>query len=318
MVTPRQCADDRGVFLEWFRGDLLTETSGTGSTSSRPTCRSPPRGTMRGIHFADVPPGQAKYVTVLSGAALDVVVDIRVGSPTFGRWDSVLLDAVDRRAVYLAEGLGHVFMALEDGTTAMYLCSAAYNPAASTASTPSTPRSGWCAGGHRAPALPEGRRRALVGGRRRCPGGCPRMPGAWPGPTSSLSAKPDRSRSPWWPAAGASARTAAATVGTTRSSKTLGTISSAVGEATRSAMAQAAASFIASLTRVRRSSAPRKTPGNASTLLIWFGKSLRPVATTAAYRRATSGCTSGSGLARPKTIASGAIAASAASGTVPP
>ena len=61
---------------------------------------------VRGIHFADVPPGQAKYVTCSGGAVLDVVVDLRVGSPTFGRWEGVRLDDVDRRAVYVARGSG--------------------------------------------------------------------------------------------------------------------------------------------------------------------------------------------------------------------
>ena len=68
----------------------------------------------------------------------------------------------------------------------------------------------------------------------------------------------------------------------------------------------------------RTSKAPRKMPGNASTLLIWLGKSERPVATTRACRWATSGCTSGFGLASPKMIASGAIVATTSSGTVPP
>jgi dTDP-4-dehydrorhamnose 3,5-epimerase len=86
------------------------------------------RGTVRGIHFADVPPGQAKYVTCVAGAVLDVVVDIRVGSPTFGQWESVRLDTVERRAVYLSEGLGHGFCALEDGSTVVYLCSEGYAP----------------------------------------------------------------------------------------------------------------------------------------------------------------------------------------------
>ena len=65
------------------------------------------RGTVRGIHFADVPPGQAKYVQCLAGRILDVVVDIRVGSPAFGQWEAVELDDVTRSALYLAEGLGH-------------------------------------------------------------------------------------------------------------------------------------------------------------------------------------------------------------------
>ena len=75
-----------------------------------------------------MPPSQAKYVTAVAGSLLDFIVDIRVGSPTFGQWDAVLLDTVDRRAVYLSEGLGHAFCALEDDTTVIYLCSAAYSP----------------------------------------------------------------------------------------------------------------------------------------------------------------------------------------------
>jgi dTDP-4-dehydrorhamnose 3,5-epimerase len=80
------------------------------------------------VHFAQLPPSQAKYVTCLHGAVFDVVVDIRVGSPTFGQWDSVLLDDRERRTIYLSEGLGHAFLALRDDSTVMYLCSAGYNP----------------------------------------------------------------------------------------------------------------------------------------------------------------------------------------------
>lgn len=128
VVTPRQFPDDRGVFLESFRGDRLAEHLGHRPDVVQTNVSVSARGTVRGIHFADVPPGQGKYVTALSGSLLDYVVDVRVGSPTFGRWESVLLDTVDRRAVYLSEGLGHAFCALEDGTTAMYLCTATYDP----------------------------------------------------------------------------------------------------------------------------------------------------------------------------------------------
>ena len=83
---------------------------------------------MRGIHYALVPPSQAKYVMCPRGAVLDFAIDIRVGSPTFGQYDTVLLDDVDRRAIYLSEGLGHMFVALEDDSTVTYLCSAEYNP----------------------------------------------------------------------------------------------------------------------------------------------------------------------------------------------
>ena len=127
-ITPRQFPDDRGLFLESFRGDLLAEAIGHRPEIVQTNVSVSSRGTVRGIHFADVPPSQAKYVTALSGSLIDYVVDLRVGSPTFGQWDSVLLDTKDRRAVYLPEGMGHAFAALEDDTTAMYLVTAPYTP----------------------------------------------------------------------------------------------------------------------------------------------------------------------------------------------
>lgn len=127
-VTPRQFPDDRGVFLESFRVDLLAEAVGHRMGVVQTNVSVSTRGTVRGIHFADVPVGQAKYVTAVAGSLIDFVVDLRVGSPTFGEWDSVRLDTSDHRAVYLAEGLGHALVALEEGTVAHYLCSAAYDP----------------------------------------------------------------------------------------------------------------------------------------------------------------------------------------------
>ena len=127
-ITPVQRADDRGVFLEWYRFDLLAEAVGHPLDLRQANTSVSKRGVVRGIHFADVPPSQAKYVTVAHGAVLDFVVDIRVGSPTFGQWDSVLLDDVDRRAVYLSEGLGHAFVALTDDAVVSYLVSDTYSP----------------------------------------------------------------------------------------------------------------------------------------------------------------------------------------------
>ncbi len=86
------------------------------------------KGTVRGIHFADVPPGQAKYVQCFDGRILDIAVDIRVGSPTFGQWEAVELDSETRRGLYLAEGLGHAFCALTTSVTVGYLCSEPYAP----------------------------------------------------------------------------------------------------------------------------------------------------------------------------------------------
>lgn len=127
-ITPVQRADDRGVFLEWYRFDELEAVIGHPLTLRQANMSVSRRGVVRGIHFADVPNGQAKYVTAMHGAVLDYIVDIRVGSPTFGQWDSVLLDTVDRRAVYLSEGLGHAFVALTDDATVSYLVSGTYDP----------------------------------------------------------------------------------------------------------------------------------------------------------------------------------------------
>ncbi len=111
-LLPRQHADDRGVFLEWFTAAALREATGRDLDLAQANASVSRAGVVRGIHYADVPPGQAKYVTCVTGSVLDVVVDLRVGSPTFGRWDAVLLDARERRAVFLPEGVGHAFMAL--------------------------------------------------------------------------------------------------------------------------------------------------------------------------------------------------------------
>jgi len=128
-VTTVQHGDDRGVFVEWFKEQPFEQAVGHRLDLRQANISVSAKGSVRGIHFADVPPSQAKYVTCPSGALLDVVVDIRVGSPTFGQWDSVLLDEKDRRAVYVSEGLGHVFMALTEGAVISYLCSAGYAPA---------------------------------------------------------------------------------------------------------------------------------------------------------------------------------------------
>jgi dTDP-4-dehydrorhamnose 3,5-epimerase len=133
VMSPVVHGDRRGSFHEWYRADVLDEVTGGGFAAYAPTiaqgnCSVSRAGSLRGIHFAEVPPGQAKYVTCFAGAVLDVVVDLRTGSPTYGAWDSVLLDDVDRRCVYVPEGLGHGFVALADGSLVSYLVSTGYAP----------------------------------------------------------------------------------------------------------------------------------------------------------------------------------------------
>jgi dTDP-4-dehydrorhamnose 3,5-epimerase len=128
MFSPRVHGDHRGSFHEWFRREALEERIGHSMRLAQANYAVSARGVLRGVHFADVPPGQAKYVACMRGAVLDVVVDLRVGSPMFGRWEAIRLDDRTHRCVYLAEGLGHALMALEDDTTVVYLCSEGYNP----------------------------------------------------------------------------------------------------------------------------------------------------------------------------------------------
>jgi dTDP-4-dehydrorhamnose 3,5-epimerase len=120
--------DARGSFTEWYRADVLSRTVGHPLHLAQANHSVSARGVLRGIHFALVPPGQAKYVYCPAGRVLDVVVDVRVGSPTFGVHDTVVLDSAQPRAVYIAEGLGHAFVSLADGSSLTYLVSSGYDP----------------------------------------------------------------------------------------------------------------------------------------------------------------------------------------------
>lgn len=128
-IVPVVHRDPRGLFLELYRHDRLAEAVGHPLRLAQANVSVSARGVIRGMHFASVPPGQAKYVHCQRGAILDVVADVRVGSPTFGRWEAVRLDDVDRRALYVAEGLAHGICALTEDATLEYLCSETYAPA---------------------------------------------------------------------------------------------------------------------------------------------------------------------------------------------
>ena len=127
--TPVQHGDDRGVFLEWFKDELFEEAVGHRLDLAQANCSVSSAGTVRGIHFADVPPGQAKYVTCVRGAVLDVVVDIRVGSPTFG---AVGLGAAGRAGpagrLPRRGPRPRVPRAERRARSSCYLCSARYAP----------------------------------------------------------------------------------------------------------------------------------------------------------------------------------------------
>ena len=127
-ISPRFHNDDRGYFYEAFTDDAFREMTGHRFDLQQMNVSVSGEGVLRGMHFAEVPPGQAKYVMCPAGTVFDVVVDIRFGSPTFGEWSGVLLDSEERRALYIPEGLAHGFVALEPASTVVYLCSEPWRP----------------------------------------------------------------------------------------------------------------------------------------------------------------------------------------------
>ena len=128
LFTPTAHEDERGVFFEAFTQESFRKAVGHTLDVQQSNVSISSAGTLRGIHFAEVPPGQAKYVQCYSGRIMDVVVDIRVSSPTFGQWTSVELDATTRQTIYIGEGLGHAFCALTESTVVGYMCSAPFTP----------------------------------------------------------------------------------------------------------------------------------------------------------------------------------------------
>lgn len=178
VLEPKVFPDDRGSFHEWYRDAEFRAATGHDLSLAQANCSVSRRGALRGVHFCDVPPGQAKYVTCVRGAVLDVVVDVRVGSPGFGRWEALRLDDRNRHAVYLAEGLGHAFMALTDDATVVYLCSTGYAPEHEHGVHPLDPELGIAWPGHlppvlspkdaRAPSLAQTRAAGLLPSYERC------------------------------------------------------------------------------------------------------------------------------------------------------
>ncbi|MGV9249265.1 dTDP-4-dehydrorhamnose 3,5-epimerase family protein [Streptomyces sp. NPDC003710] len=127
--TPQVFSDNRGLFVSPYQEAAFVEATGhplfpvaqTNHSRSR-------RGVVRGVHFTRTPPGIGKYVYCARGRTIDIVVDVRVGSPTFGRYDAVLLDQQDFRAMYFPVGVGHAFVSLEDDTVVCYMLSGRYSP----------------------------------------------------------------------------------------------------------------------------------------------------------------------------------------------
>jgi dTDP-4-dehydrorhamnose 3,5-epimerase len=127
LLTPTKHGDERGFFIETYRADawaaqgVPTEFVQDNHSRSR-------RGTVRGMHF-QLPPGQGKLVRVARGRVLDVVVDVRRASPTFGQWEAVELDDEQAQQLWIPAGFAHGFCVLSDVADFVYKCTSYYDPA---------------------------------------------------------------------------------------------------------------------------------------------------------------------------------------------
>ena len=121
-------SDDRGFFREWFKSEDIKNETGRDFGIEQANISLSSRGTLRGIHYSIAPHGQAKWITCVAGSIKDVIVDIRPDSKSFGRWIEVELRGDSGKAVLISQGLGHVFLALEDNTAVAYLVSTPFSP----------------------------------------------------------------------------------------------------------------------------------------------------------------------------------------------
>ena len=127
LLAPAVHGDERGFFMETYREDAWAAHGVTGPFVQDNHSRSR-RGTLRGIHF-QTQPGQGKLVRVARGSVLDVVVDLRRGSPTFGEWESVVLDDARGHQLWIPVGFGHGFCVLSEVADFVYKCTAYYDAA---------------------------------------------------------------------------------------------------------------------------------------------------------------------------------------------
>lgn len=128
VIEPAVHGDARGFFYESFNAQKFAD-AGLDLKFVQTNVSRSAQGVLRGLHY-QWPNPQGKLVSVLEGEVYDVAVDIRAGSPTFGRWAAAILSADNKRHFWIPEGFAHGFAVLSDGATFMYQCTAAYERAA--------------------------------------------------------------------------------------------------------------------------------------------------------------------------------------------
>ncbi len=128
IIEPVVHGDERGYFVETFREDKLSEFLGYKINFCQDNESKSSRGVLRGLHYQLAPAAQTKLVRVISGRVLDVAVDIRKGSPTFGKHVAVELSAENKRQLLVPRGFAHGFVVLEDDTVFAYKVDNYYSP----------------------------------------------------------------------------------------------------------------------------------------------------------------------------------------------
>lgn len=129
IIEPRVFADDRGYFFESFSESKFTE-HGLVSGFVQDNESKSQRGVIRGLHYQLAPFAQTKLIRVVFGAVYDVAVDLRKGSPTFGRWFGLEVSDTNKKQLYIPKGFAHGFSVLSESAVFAYKCDAFYNPAA--------------------------------------------------------------------------------------------------------------------------------------------------------------------------------------------
>lgn len=139
LIHLNRFADDRGWFQEWFKWSAIRDSGGPEFVPVQANTSRSMAGVIRGIHYSIAPMGQGKLVTVMNGAIDDYVIDVRIGSPTFGQWERITLDTDEPKAVLIDAHLGHAFQALTDDTLVSYLVTAEFDPENEKAISPNCP-----------------------------------------------------------------------------------------------------------------------------------------------------------------------------------
>lgn len=127
VITPNMFKDERGYFLETFNKKVFLKETGIQTNFVQDNLSKSSKGVLRGLHFQKGDSAQAKLVQVITGSVLDVCVDIRKDSPTFGKYFSIILDGIRKQQLYVPRGFAHGFIVLENETVFSYKCDNYYD-----------------------------------------------------------------------------------------------------------------------------------------------------------------------------------------------